>query len=140
MDKEATSSEITDHNLKALTNDKLNQALLDCLPYPAVLIRQDRVLIAANKIAKEIGAKLGTYCWDTLGQRASISNSDGDYYKTHNSVPEGGIKCVFCSCDRAFDTATAVNKPVDVGGSSFETYWIPLGEGLLLHYFIEIED
>ncbi len=130
--------EIIDQNIEALTNKNLNQALLDSLPYPAILIRKDRRIVASNKIASEIGAELETHCWDTLGKRASISDSNRTYYETHKCVPEGGFKCIFCMCDKAFDTSMTINEQVTVGDSSFNTYWVPLGDGILLHYFIEI--
>ncbi len=139
VEQEMETDKITQQYIKALKNENLNQALLDSLPYPAVLIRQDRVIVAMNKTVKEAGVNLGTFCWDTLGQRASISDADRVYYETHKCVPEKGIKCVFCMCDQAFESATAVIEKVTVGESLFNTYWVPLGEGLLLHYFIEIK-
>ena len=124
---------------EALNNRSLNQALLDSLPYPAVILRQDRIIVAKNKVADEMGAELDSYCWDTLGNRASISERNKAYYELHNQLPERGIKCLFCMCDEAFNNKTDINKPVQVGESTFDTYWVPLSDEFLLHYFIEIK-
>ncbi|MDP4128208.1 MAG: PAS domain S-box protein, partial [Bacillota bacterium] len=45
----------------------LNEILLNAIPHPALLIRKDRKVIAANKIAREAGAIIGGYCWRDWG-------------------------------------------------------------------------
>lgn len=41
---------------------QLIELLLDSIPHPTMLIRQDRIILAANKIAHEAGAVVGNLC------------------------------------------------------------------------------
>lgn len=50
---------------------QLNQLLLDTLPHPAMLIRKDRTIMAANRIARDAGAKIGSFCWMVFGHSLS---------------------------------------------------------------------
>ena len=38
---------------------RLNELLLDTLPHPALLIRRDRTVLLANRIAQDMGAVIG---------------------------------------------------------------------------------
>jgi DNA-binding NtrC family response regulator len=47
---------------------RLNELLLSSLPYPAMLIRRDRTVLAANRMAQEMGARIEDLCWRSFGQ------------------------------------------------------------------------
>ncbi len=42
---------------------RLNMILLDSIPHPAMLVRRDATILAANYIAKQMGARIGEKCW-----------------------------------------------------------------------------
>jgi hypothetical protein len=68
----------------AVRRDKSqDMALMNSLPYPAMLIHKDRVVLAVNSAAKEIGVVEMTNCWDTFGKLASIPPEDRAYFEKH---------------------------------------------------------
>ncbi|MBT3256555.1 MAG: hypothetical protein HN366_08900 [Deltaproteobacteria bacterium] len=119
-----------------LTHKNLNKALMNSLPYPAMLIRKDRRIITANKAAKEIGVRVDSFCWDTFGKKASISEENREYYEKNNTVPPKGIKCTFCRADEALISHKSINEKIPAGDITYDTFWIPLTEEVYLHYAI----
>ena len=119
-----------------LTNKLLNKALMDSLPYPAMIIQKDRRIIIANKVAKELGVEDGAYCWDTFGKRASISQENKEYYEKHGMVPPAGIKCSFCMADEALASQKPISEKIPAGDVTYDTFWIPLTGDIYLHYAI----
>ena len=41
---------------------RLRTTLLDSLPHPAMLIRRDRIILAANRYGRDLGARIGEFC------------------------------------------------------------------------------
>lgn len=119
-----------------LTNKHFNKALMDSLPYPAMLIRKDRRIITANKAAKDIVVEVGSFCWDTFGKKASISEENREYYEKNNPVPPKGIKCTFCRADEALISQKPINEKIPAGDITYDTFWIPLTDEVYLHYAI----
>ena len=119
-----------------LSDTNFNQALMDSLPFPAMLIRKDRRVLAVNKTAKDIGVEVGTFCWDTFGKKASIPEEDRKYYEMNNSVPPQGIKCTFCRANEALSTQKPVNVKIPADDIFYDTFWIPLADDVYLHYAI----
>jgi len=136
MLQDSTDGEFVDEIQKFLTDKHLNIALMDSLPYPAMLIRKDRKIIAANKAAKEVGVEVGSFCWDTFGQRASISDENREYFEKNNAIPPEGIKCTFCRADEALVSQEPINKKIPAGDVTYDTFWIPLMDEVYLHYAI----
>lgn len=119
---------------KLLSSEKVNKSLMDSLPFPALIIGKDRVVVAANKKAEEIGVNVCTFCWDSFGKKASITSEDKDYFEKFNKVPKKGIKCVFCQADEALRLQKPINKKIDAGEIVYDTYWVPLTDNYYLHY------
>ena len=119
-----------------LTNKHFNRALMDSIPYPAMLIRKDRRIITANKAAKKIGVEIGSFCWDTFGKKASISEENREYYEENNTVPPKGIKCTFCKADEALISQESINEKIPAGDITYDTFWVPLTDEVYLHYAI----
>ncbi len=123
---------------------RLNDLLLNTLPYPSMLIRRkDRVIVAANRIAKEMGARVGDYCWRSFAQSRFIPGDN----KAHADALEcggpakGGPKCLFCLSDEAFDLDRPISNPeMPAFGRLWSTWWIPVNSDLYLHYAIDITD
>lgn len=119
---------------------RLNALLLDSLPYPAMLIRDDRTVIAANRIAREMGARVGGYCWcDFAGSEAAGTKTDPDARRDPRSgSPE---QCRFCPAEEALRSGEPRRNPeLNLRGHIWDTWWAPLGESLFLHYAINITD
>ena len=119
-----------------LTNKHFNRALMDSIPYPAMLIRKDRRIITANKAARKIGVEIGSFCWDTFGKKASISEENREYYEKNNTVPPKGIKCTFCKADEALISQESINEKIPAGDIIYDTFWVPLTDEVYLHYAI----
>jgi len=134
--KEFDKAEFVAKAQELLANKLLNKALMDSLPYPAMLIRKDRKIIMANKVATELGVEVGSYCWDTFGKQASISDEDKEYYNKNNAAPPKGIKCSFCRADEALKSQRAINEKIPAGEITYDTFWAPLTDDVYLHYAI----
>ena len=54
-----------------------NETLLSSLPHPAMYIRRkDRVVLAVNKIAADLGVKPGGHCWREFQKEENISDEE----------------------------------------------------------------
>ncbi|MCP3965991.1 MAG: hypothetical protein GY718_06490 [Lentisphaerae bacterium] len=130
-------SEFVKTTQKLLSNNHLNRVLMNSLPYPAMLIRKDRRVITVNKVANEMGVEMGSFCWETFGKKASISEEDKSYYEMNNAVPSGGITCTFCMANEALASAIPINKKIPVGNITYDTFWVPITDDVYLHFIIQ---
>jgi two-component sensor histidine kinase/CheY-like chemotaxis protein len=122
---------LEEKNLKLEQSIRLNELLIDSIPHPAMLIRRDRVIIAANRSARQSGAVLGGYCWRDFHH--------SNYIPEAHNIPPGGTECIFCRADEAFEKDEAVNAPeVEVFGKKWDIWWIPIEKDIYLHYAIDI--
>ena len=118
---------------------QMNDLLLNSMPYPIMLINKARVVMAANKIALDIGVKIGDYCWKGFGKCEYLSDKDQICAGENPSAP--GIQCTFCRADEMFKTNGPANDPeVSAFGRLWNTYWIQLNDNQYLHYSIDITD
>jgi signal transduction histidine kinase len=113
--------------------------LLNSLPHPAMLVRKDRTILAANRIAREFGARIGGYCWRDFGHCQYLCAEHQQYLQAH---PEGippGAQCTFCQADQALDTRQPANDPeIKAFERLWDTWWIPINSDTLLHFAIDI--
>jgi len=117
---------------------RLNELLLDSLPHPAMLIRGDRVILAANRAAREAGAKIGHYCWREFGQSQFISEEDR---RQLEECGPDGVKCTFCLADEALANGQPRNIPeLKAFGRLWDTWWVPINGETYLHYAVDITD
>lgn len=123
---------------------KTYEVLLDSLPHPAMLIEGKRkIVLAANKIALDLGVKLGGHCWREFGKTDYISGEHKEAVKSLPYIvpPELGIKCIFCRGDFCFTDNPDQNDPcVNAFGRMWDTYWIKCGMDVYLHYAIDITE
>ena len=119
-----------------IEQNRLNELLMDSLPHPAMLIRKDRTIIAANRIAKELGAIIGGLCWRDFGHGDYISDEDKECSKSSCD----GIHCTFCIADKALKANKPMNEAVHSFGKILDTYWILLENEIYLHYAIDITE
>ncbi|MHC4787921.1 MAG: PAS domain-containing protein, partial [Planctomycetota bacterium] len=118
---------------------RLNRLLMDSLPHPAMLIRKDRIIMAANRVARQAGAKVGGRCWSDFGHCDYIPDEDRAFLREHGCAPEGGTRCSFCLAEEALGEGKTTNNPeLEAWGRIWDTYWVPLDEECYLHYAIDI--
>lgn len=112
--------------------------MLEGIPSPAWLVSKERRILAQNKAAVSIfGTKNGDYCWKGV--------HGGDYLpdkyrealkKTGRPLP--GTKCYFCRGDEALERNEPINSEVELAGNIWDTWWIPLGKDVYLHYATDV--
>lgn len=145
---ELNDPKITDHTRDSTSPTEvqqcfnLNQALLDSLPHPAMLVQRSRKILAANKKATQLGAKVGGYCWRDFSGSEFISEEDRSLFKAHPPDTElTSIKCCFCMADEALDERRSMYLPeIKVFDRLWDTWWVPVDTDTYLHYAIDITD
>lgn len=139
LEKEITDRKRAEEDL--VKQSLTNQLLLDSLPYPAMLIRKDRVVVATNRVAREVGAVQGGLCWRDYGQSKYIPEADKQYINNHKRVPPGGTHCTFCLANEALDAQTPTNAPfIEAFGRIWDAHWIPLDHETYLHFAIDMSE
>ncbi len=120
---------------------RLNELLLDSIPHTAMLIRKDRRILAANRLARDAGAKVGGYCWQGFAKSDFIPEEDKKYIDEHKKAPPGGTRCYFCLADEVLRTQKPARNPeLNAWGKIWDVYWIPLDKQIYLHYAIDITE
>ena len=148
--------EVILRNVKEIENDRklkeaedalketqrMNEILLDTLPHPAMLIRRDRVIVAANRIVRNSGGKIGGFCWQEFAKNRFLSPSCRQYVEDNQKGSDlSDVKCRFCQADEMFDTLTPINDPqLSAAGKYWDTWWVPIDQNLFLHYVIDVTD
>ncbi|MFP5212614.1 MAG: PAS domain S-box protein, partial [Acidobacteriota bacterium] len=122
--------------------DRLNRLLLDSLPQPAMLIRKDRTILAANRTAKQAGATVGGYCWKVFGRGDYIAEEHKHILSEPKALPlPCAVKCAFCMADESLAEGEAMNAPeVHAFGRIWDTWWIPIDGDVYFHYAIDITE
>ncbi|MHB8844748.1 MAG: PAS domain-containing protein [Nitrospirota bacterium] len=107
---------------------KLNQTLIDSLPYPSVLIRYpDRTIIAANRPARENGADVGKVCYE--GFQIDFDKALGRNF------------CVSCRAEEMFARQEPVaTQELYAKERWWTVYWIPVDRETYLHFSIDITE
>ncbi len=119
----------------------LRTTLIEALPYPTMLIHKDRTIIFANRVARDVGAKIGGVCWRDFGHSDYIPDKDKALINQHKNKLPLGTHCTFCLADLALNDAKVTIAPeVLAFDKIWETYWIPVSEDVYLHYAIDITD
>jgi len=124
-------------NLADLKNGELQKVLLGSIPYPAMLITRDRIIIDANTIALGAGAVIGGRCWETFGQGASIPKATKEIIRKGGDPP-AGTHCDHCKANQALDKQEDINVYVEADDKIWDTYWKPISKALYLHYAIDV--
>ena len=130
--------------------DRLRTTLLDSLPHPAMLIRRDRIILAANRHAHDLGARIGGFCGSDFGRRAFWPEASPEaspkasidlQRETESQSATGSIKCEFCRADQALES----NEPLSIRaheafGRLWDAFWIPVDADIYLHYAIDVTE
>jgi len=130
-------------NKQVMETANLNEMLLSSLPHPAMLVKgRDKIVIAANKKALEMGARIGGHCWRDLWKSEFLSAEDRDLAAGYpDMVPaELGIKCAFCLGDECLSGSLNQTTVVEVPGKVWEISWIRVNDDIYLHYTVDITE
>lgn len=121
--------------------ENLSTLLLDSLPHLAMIIRKDRTILAANRTARLVGAKVGGYCWHDFGSSEFIPEKDKKYIDEHNKIPPGDTRCYFCLADEGLKSQQPTHDPeVKAWAKIWDTYWIPLNSEVYFNYAIDVTE
>ena len=120
-------------------SEKLSRLLMDSLPHPAMLIKKNRTVIASNKVAKELGVRIGSKCWEDFGKSLFISEENKK--RIEKEEPLINPKCSFCMADKAIKNKCQCNDPDTISNNNtFDTYWIHVEDDIFLHYAIDVTE
>jgi PAS domain S-box-containing protein len=122
--------------------ERLRTTLLDSLPHPTMLVGRDRIILAANRHALDLGARIGGFCWDGFGRRGRMYDSSADFKrKTGKPKGESTIKCSFCLADEAMESmAPRSIRTLEAFGGLWDVFWIPVDADTYLHYAINVTE
>lgn len=125
-----------------LEAERIRTTLLDTLPNPTMLIRRDRVVLAANRHALDLGVHIGGFCWHGFGRQKLAGDSSTDHQQgTGNSLDAGNMKCDFCLAEEAFGAMKPQSvKAFEAFGGLWDIYWIPVDADTYLHYAIDVTE
>ena len=123
---------------------EFNQLLLSSLPYPAMYVRHtDRVVISANKLALDFGAKVGDFCWNSFGSCKSNLGHKSDVKCIHPYlISKGNLRmCSFCQGDACMVSTPCQNNPnLEAFDRTWDAYWIKVSDSVYLHYLIDVTE
>lgn len=112
--------------------------MLEGIPSPAWLVSRERRILAQNKAASSLfGTKVGDYCWEGIHGGEYLPDEYREAFEKNGS-PLPATKCYFCRADEALNMNEPVNGEVDLAGTIWDTWWIPLGEDVYLYYATDI--
>ena len=122
----------------------LNDVLLASLPYPAMYIRKNEmVVLSANKSATDLGVKPGGQCWREFMLAMHISDENKKVAANFPDIVPAhyNIRCTFCKADECFVSTLSQNNPeLNSIGAVWDTYWIKVSNDVFLHYAINISE
>lgn len=120
--------------------NNLSRILFDALPYPAMIVSVDRIVLAANKVSRGLGVTAGSFCWETFGKCAYIPAEKAAEYKRTGNVPPT-TSCRFCRADRCLkDQKARSDSNVQMLDQTWDMHWIALDSKLFLHYALNITE
>jgi diguanylate cyclase (GGDEF)-like protein/PAS domain S-box-containing protein len=112
--------------------------MLEGIPSPTWLVSRERRILAQNKAAKSLlGTKIGDYCWKGIHGGEYLTDKYRELFKKKGLLLPGA-KCYFCRGDEALDKNEPINSEVELAGNIWDTWWIPLGEDIYLHYATDV--
>jgi len=112
--------------------------MLEGIPSPAWLVSRERRILAQNKAAASLfGTKNGDYCWKGIHGGEYLPDEYRAAFEKNGS-PLPGTKCYFCLGDEALAGNEPINSEVQLAGTIWNTWWIPLGENVYLHYATDV--
>jgi len=123
-------------------NDRLRITLLDSLPHPAMLISRDRIVLAANRYALDLGAQIGEFCGNGFGKQVfTFEATDNFQSEAECRIPSGPTVCQICRVDQALESMEQFCvRALEARGRYWDAFWIPVDEDTYLHYAIDVTE
>ncbi|MCX8150797.1 MAG: PAS domain S-box protein [Candidatus Bathyarchaeota archaeon] len=99
----------------------LKTTLIDNLPCIALILKKEsREIVASNKIAREMGAIAGEYCYKVCAERE--------------------LPCPFCRAPILWETNAPQQLEVKYKGKYYRGIWVPYNEEMYVHYIFDITE
>ena len=102
---------------------ELFRLMWDNFPHPVLLLKKNRKIIDANRMARALGVVQGIKCRDISPYPEKCKNQ--------------------CLADQALASGTAERVIAHQNNKALATYWVPLaslGKDIYLHFVIDIPD
>ncbi len=117
---------------------ELNEVLLRSLPYPAMYVRaKDREILAYNRQAQALGAKVGDPCWKVFGKFNFFDQND----TIGNDNSKHAITCSSCLGDKCMvESLKQSVTNYSIFGSVWDVHWMKISEDIFLHYIIDVSE
>lgn len=125
-DRKRYEQEILEHN-------RTMSLFIEGMVSPAWLLDKERQIILQNKAAEaEFHTRVGDYCWGAI-QHCRLSN------QTNNEQVEvKPTHCSFCRSESSLSFQQKQNDLIEIDGTYWDVWWIPLGTDVYLHYAINV--
>ncbi|MBF0296331.1 MAG: PAS domain S-box protein [Magnetococcales bacterium] len=107
-------------------------AILNAFDDPAMLVRQDRMVLDVNTAARNLGVHPPCYCWFALAKGTNISADEMSHFEQHGA-PRAGTRCAHCKADDALTRGEPARCRRVRGGDLWESHYIPLSANLFLY-------
>lgn len=117
----------------------LNETTLNAMPHAAIVINKNKTIIAANRIAREMGAIPGKDCANEFcaASRAIRCNSLHSQFGRTGQVHSAAANS-FCLAEKALLHKEVMGRhEIPFLSRLWDVWWIPLSGDLLLHYWID---
>ncbi len=116
-----------------------HQLVLDSFPLPVIIVDRQRVILAANRVAREAGGEVEEYCWRSLCHTRYLSPSDRRYVNAHGGEPPpNGVACSFCRANEVLESGRpSILRSARILDRDWDIWWSRVEEDVFLHFFIE---
>lgn len=123
---------------KLIDRERWIHLMMESIPNPAWIVSNDRIIIGQNKAAETFfGSKVGGYCWEEIHHgKYLIDGQKKEFEKSH--IPKPHYKCFFCLGDEVLEKGEQIDREIELSGTFWDTWWIPLGKGVFLYYAVDI--
>ncbi len=112
---------------------------LNKITIPILIIDKNHVIRFQNRTAEELfHSNINGLCWKELWKGETLSDEHKELFFRGKILPE--MHCYFCAYDYALKTGNVTKKVVSHSGKYLESYWVPINDSLMLHYFLDITD
>jgi signal transduction histidine kinase len=121
---------------------RLNDLLLNSLPHPVMLVKRDRTIVAANRVAEGMGAKVGGCCWSKVGQSHFVPRDHELAAKGNpNDAHEHCAKCPFCLIEESIAQKRTLHATeVHTLERVWDYSWVPVDEETTLAIAIDVTE
>ncbi|MBF0181053.1 MAG: PAS domain S-box protein [Magnetococcales bacterium] len=113
-------------------------AILNAFDDPAMLVRQDRMVLEVNAAARNLGVHPPCYCWFALAKGTNVSAEEMGHFERHGA-PKAGTRCAHCKADDALTRGEPARCRRARGGEIWESHYIPLSANLFLYIARNLE-